>query len=266
MADFSVYLVCCCLFTSYVICDSWLVSPTVPDSFELSTERRARQRQEYERAASEKEALRAMMEEEQKREEEQKEKEEVARLRQEQVTGLGPPHGLFIIVAIWLYRNAFAIFVLSFDTDNVCIKCLSSILMLSFLNHLGSLDTTIQSCWDCRSSKSLTGSWFSAGPQGSADKALQAGVPEEERCSPYRSPVSKLFGAFPPVKTPCKCFLFYFSPVLDTLDQASMVNVNVTIFLWKQRCPVLKVLTIFSSFLFLNKNVQRNKRLFTCQC
>ncbi|KAM3618759.1 uncharacterized protein V6R79_024501 [Siganus canaliculatus] len=58
----------------------------VADSFELSTERRARERQEYERLASEKEALRTFMEEEQRREEEQREKEEVARLRQEQVT------------------------------------------------------------------------------------------------------------------------------------------------------------------------------------
>lgn len=58
----------------------------VPDAFELSTERRARERQEYERTAMEKEAIRAMMEEEQKREEEQREKEEIARLRQEQVS------------------------------------------------------------------------------------------------------------------------------------------------------------------------------------
>ncbi|XP_040918232.1 targeting protein for Xklp2 isoform X2 [Toxotes jaculatrix] len=60
-------------------------SSTVAGAFELSTERRARERQEYERLASEKEALRALMEEEQRREEEQKEKEEIARLRQEQV-------------------------------------------------------------------------------------------------------------------------------------------------------------------------------------
>ncbi|XP_074536647.1 targeting protein for Xklp2 isoform X2 [Halichoeres trimaculatus] len=57
----------------------------VPEAFELSTERRARERQEYERLASEKEALRALMEEERRREEEQKEKEEIARMRQEQV-------------------------------------------------------------------------------------------------------------------------------------------------------------------------------------
>uniref|UniRef100_UPI0037E955A1 targeting protein for Xklp2 isoform X2 n=1 Tax=Semicossyphus pulcher TaxID=241346 RepID=UPI0037E955A1 len=57
----------------------------VAEAFELSTERRARERQEYERLASEKEALRALMEEEQRREEEQRGKEEVARMRQEQV-------------------------------------------------------------------------------------------------------------------------------------------------------------------------------------
>ncbi|XP_041802048.1 targeting protein for Xklp2 isoform X2 [Chelmon rostratus] len=55
------------------------------EAFELSTERRARERQEYERLASEKEALRMLMEEEQRQEEERREKEEIARLRQEQV-------------------------------------------------------------------------------------------------------------------------------------------------------------------------------------
>ncbi|CAB1417624.1 unnamed protein product, partial [Pleuronectes platessa] len=54
-------------------------------NFELSTERRARERQEYERLVSEKEALRELMEEEQRREEEQRQKEEITRLRQEQV-------------------------------------------------------------------------------------------------------------------------------------------------------------------------------------
>uniref|UniRef100_UPI003AAD59DB targeting protein for Xklp2 isoform X1 n=1 Tax=Centroberyx gerrardi TaxID=166262 RepID=UPI003AAD59DB len=60
-------------------------SSTVVEAFELSTERRAREWQEYERVASEKEALRACIEEEQRREEEQREKDEVARMRQEQV-------------------------------------------------------------------------------------------------------------------------------------------------------------------------------------
>lgn len=61
-------------------------SSTGVEAFELSTERRARERQEYERLASEKEALRMLMEEEQRQEEERREKEEIARLRQEQVT------------------------------------------------------------------------------------------------------------------------------------------------------------------------------------
>ena len=63
-------------------------SSTVVEVFELSTERRARERQEYERLASEKEALRTFMEEEQRREEEQRKKEEISRMRQEQVRSL----------------------------------------------------------------------------------------------------------------------------------------------------------------------------------
>lgn len=62
-----------------------LHSSTAVEAFELLTERRARERQEYERLASEKEALRALMEEGKRREEEQRQKEEVAMLRQEQV-------------------------------------------------------------------------------------------------------------------------------------------------------------------------------------
>lgn len=56
------------------------------EAFELSTERRARERQEYERLAGEKEALRMLMEEDRRREEEQREKEDIAKMRQEQVT------------------------------------------------------------------------------------------------------------------------------------------------------------------------------------
>ncbi|XP_075951648.1 targeting protein for Xklp2 isoform X1 [Anarhichas minor] len=62
----------------------------VVEAFELSTERRAVEWQEYERQASEKEALRMLMEEEQRREQEEKEKEDVARLRQEQVHSAQP--------------------------------------------------------------------------------------------------------------------------------------------------------------------------------
>lgn len=79
----------CSCFLCYLL--SWnpwegINSSTAVEAFELSTERRARERQEYERLASEKEALRALMEEEQRREEEKREKDEITRLRQEQVT------------------------------------------------------------------------------------------------------------------------------------------------------------------------------------
>lgn len=52
----------------------------------MSTERRARERQELERLASEREAELAMLKEEERRREEQREKEEIARMRQEQVS------------------------------------------------------------------------------------------------------------------------------------------------------------------------------------
>ncbi|XP_058498350.1 targeting protein for Xklp2-like [Solea solea] len=55
------------------------------EAFELSTERRARERQEYERVASEKEARRALMEEQQRQEDEQREKDHVVRMRHDQV-------------------------------------------------------------------------------------------------------------------------------------------------------------------------------------
>lgn len=56
------------------------------EAFGLSTERRALERQEFERQAGDKEALRMLMEEGQRREEEQKEKEDIVRMRHEQVT------------------------------------------------------------------------------------------------------------------------------------------------------------------------------------
>lgn len=55
----------------------------------MSTERRARERQELERLASEREAELAMLKEEERRREEQQEREEIARMRQEQVSHLG---------------------------------------------------------------------------------------------------------------------------------------------------------------------------------
>ncbi|XP_068606371.1 targeting protein for Xklp2-like [Brachionichthys hirsutus] len=58
---------------------------TVPEAFELSTERRALERQEFEQMVSEKEAQRTWTEEERKREAEDGEKKGIARMRQEQV-------------------------------------------------------------------------------------------------------------------------------------------------------------------------------------
>lgn len=57
----------------------------VAEGFQLSTERRAKERLEFERALKDKEALKAQMDERQAQEQEEREKEEIARLRQEQV-------------------------------------------------------------------------------------------------------------------------------------------------------------------------------------
>ncbi|XP_029579229.1 targeting protein for Xklp2 isoform X2 [Salmo trutta] len=57
----------------------------VPEVFQLATERRAKERLEFEQALSEKEALRARVDEAQRMELEECEKEKMARLRQEQV-------------------------------------------------------------------------------------------------------------------------------------------------------------------------------------
>uniref|UniRef100_A0A673MYZ2 Targeting protein for Xklp2-B-like n=1 Tax=Sinocyclocheilus rhinocerous TaxID=307959 RepID=A0A673MYZ2_9TELE len=62
----------------------------VPDGFQLATERRAKERMDFEKELSEKEALRARMEEEQAREQEEQQKEETVRLRQEQVCKAQP--------------------------------------------------------------------------------------------------------------------------------------------------------------------------------
>lgn len=74
--------------------------PTVPEGFELSTERRARERQELERLANEREAELAMLKEEERRREEQREKEEIARMRQEQVSSLNSKVKFLPLVAM----------------------------------------------------------------------------------------------------------------------------------------------------------------------
>ncbi|XP_071966866.1 targeting protein for Xklp2 isoform X2 [Engystomops pustulosus] len=63
--------------------DSRILS--VQDSFELATERRAKERQEFERRLAEMEALKSLMEEEELRKQEEQEKEEIERLRHELV-------------------------------------------------------------------------------------------------------------------------------------------------------------------------------------
>ncbi|KAL1250200.1 hypothetical protein QQF64_021205 [Cirrhinus molitorella] len=62
----------------------------VPEGFQLATERRAKERMEFEKELSEREALKARMEEERAREREEQEKDEIARLRQEQVRKAQP--------------------------------------------------------------------------------------------------------------------------------------------------------------------------------
>lgn len=57
----------------------------VPDSFELATEKRAKERQEFEKRLAELEAQKERLQEEARRQVEEQSKEEVARLRQELV-------------------------------------------------------------------------------------------------------------------------------------------------------------------------------------
>ncbi|XP_066558331.1 targeting protein for Xklp2 isoform X2 [Amia ocellicauda] len=57
----------------------------VSEGFQLSTERRAKERMEFDKTMAEKETQRAMKEEEMRRDKEEREKEEIARLRQDQV-------------------------------------------------------------------------------------------------------------------------------------------------------------------------------------
>ncbi|NXP15664.1 TPX2 protein, partial [Thinocorus orbignyianus] len=62
----------------------------VPESFELATEKRAKERQEFERQLAEKEAMKERCQEKLKQEREEREKEEVAKLRQELVHKANP--------------------------------------------------------------------------------------------------------------------------------------------------------------------------------
>ncbi|NXE67562.1 TPX2B protein, partial [Calcarius ornatus] len=67
-----------------------LSGSVVPESFELATERRARERQEFEKRLADAEALRERYEEQIRQQEEEREKEEVAKLRQEMVHKANP--------------------------------------------------------------------------------------------------------------------------------------------------------------------------------
>ncbi|KAL9835245.1 LOW QUALITY PROTEIN: targeting protein for Xklp2 [Geothlypis trichas] len=67
-----------------------LSGSVVPESFELATERRARERQEFEKRLADAEALKERFEEQIRQEQEEREKEEVAKLRQEMVHKANP--------------------------------------------------------------------------------------------------------------------------------------------------------------------------------
>ncbi|NXJ71224.1 TPX2 protein, partial [Rostratula benghalensis] len=62
----------------------------VPESFELATEKRAKERQEFEKRLAHKEALKEMYQEQFRQQQEEREKEEVAKLRQELVHKANP--------------------------------------------------------------------------------------------------------------------------------------------------------------------------------
>ncbi|XP_062445454.1 targeting protein for Xklp2 isoform X3 [Rhea pennata] len=63
---------------------------SVPEGFELATEKRAKERQEFEKRLANLEARREMLREQARRQEEEREKEEVAKLRQELVHKANP--------------------------------------------------------------------------------------------------------------------------------------------------------------------------------
>ncbi|NXP39953.1 TPX2B protein, partial [Leiothrix lutea] len=67
-----------------------LSGSVVPESFELATERRAKERQEFEKRLADAEALREKYEEQLRQQQEEREKEEVAKLRQEMVHKANP--------------------------------------------------------------------------------------------------------------------------------------------------------------------------------
>ncbi|XP_030358911.1 targeting protein for Xklp2 isoform X1 [Strigops habroptila] len=67
-----------------------LSGSVVPESFELATEKRAKERQEFEKHLADKEAIKERLQEKARQEQEEREKEEVAKLRQEMVHKANP--------------------------------------------------------------------------------------------------------------------------------------------------------------------------------
>ncbi|NXX98136.1 TPX2 protein, partial [Centropus bengalensis] len=67
-----------------------LSGSVVPESFELATEKRAKERQEFEKHLADREAMKEMQQEQVRQQQEEKEKEEVAKLRQELVHKANP--------------------------------------------------------------------------------------------------------------------------------------------------------------------------------
>ncbi|NXT46113.1 TPX2B protein, partial [Pluvianellus socialis] len=67
-----------------------LSGSVVPESFELATEKRAKERQEFEKRLADKEAIRERHQEQFRQQQEEREKEEVAKLRQELVHKANP--------------------------------------------------------------------------------------------------------------------------------------------------------------------------------
>lgn len=74
---------------------SGLYSSTVVESFELATERRARNRDEFQQHLCDKEAVAALLKEKLRQEEEEKQKMDIAKLRQQQV------RTKFVTFAFW---------------------------------------------------------------------------------------------------------------------------------------------------------------------
>lgn len=92
-------LLCCTIWSSLYLLALSQADTThsvAAEGFQLSTERRAKERLEFERTLKEKEALRAQMEERRAREQEEHEKEEITRLRQEQVKSVKLCKGILI--------------------------------------------------------------------------------------------------------------------------------------------------------------------------